>query len=392
MIQTVNEGDSSPLVVDAQVDVVSIAADIATIAGVLFAVVAAWIAVGSLRSQARGQKLESIAFTNAIWDAVNKLGSTPLQIAPSTVEIIRRIYSDLEREDTALDNTSALGNSTVSEPLSMQVPFIIGALLPRGNLDKASAPTTGFHYLDQQQARTVALGYVWTMICDESAPPPWAQGADLTTARRELAAIDRAMEAWVERVNEVAELFELAVLDQRAFVGIRSVALVQRLFVAEPYILWRNTVMPGRWGLRLFALGSAARSYHWASALQRDSLRLWVNPEGFYRSADYLGFAESLGWIIGPGSTRTGPFAQFLSWARIKIGLRAPFSERAKQGYNKIVAGLPHNPGSGYAVSDSTLSWRDVVTDPSVAARSIKKLHATMVPKRRHWSRVEKTP
>lgn len=393
MIQLADGVTTSPvrLVLDADVEVVSLSADIATVAGVLFAFVAAWIAIGSLRSQARGQKLESISFTNAIWDAVSQLGSKPVQLSPRTVWIVQRIHSDLEPHTHPIASSSSLGTIQVSEPLSMEVPFIVGALLPRGNPDKASAPAKERHYLEQQQARAVSLGYVWSTICDETAAPPWAPSADLATAREELAIIDRAMEAWVERMNEIAELFELAVLDRRAFVGIRSVALVQRLFVAEPYILWRNTVKPGRWGLRLFGLGSAARCYHWASVLQRDALRLWVNPGGFGPSIGYPGFVESLGWIIGAGSTRTDPFTRLASAVRLRNGLGSPFGHRWKRRYNKMVAELPHNPSSGYTATDRTLSWHDVATDPNIAAENIRKLHADRTVNWSNRHRVAKT-
>lgn len=224
------------------------------------------------------------------------------------------------------------------------------------------------------------------MLRDDSKNPARATPDELVSAREELAAVDRAMEAWVGKMNEIAELYELNVLDRHAFVGKRSVALVQRSFVAEPYLLWRNTVKPGRWGLRLLGLGTAARSYQWASLLQESAIGLSVDPAGFGPSATYPGLIASLGWAIGAGSTNENPFTRTLSYFRLRARLGAPFGAAAKRRHKALVNRLPHEVTSGHSGAAADLAWADTVADPTLVVEGLRLLRGPKEP--RWWTPV----
>jgi hypothetical protein len=363
-------------------DFVSQAADIATTAGVLFAVVASWIGVRSLRSQAGSQRLESLSATNVLWIEVGQLAAKTLVLSPSTLRIVQRVYADLEARANLPVRGGVLGTEPIDEPLIAGVPFAVGALLPYGTQNPQDAPDDETSYLDRQVARALALGYVRVALRDDAENPPDATPEELTSAREELAAIDEAMEAWVGKMNEIAELYELNVLDRHAFVGKRSVALVQRSFVAEPYLLWRNTVKPGRWGLRLLGLGTAARTYQWASLLQESAIGLSVNPSGFGPSATYPGLIASLGWAIGAGSTNENPFNRTSSYFRLRARLGAPFSAGAKRRHKNLINKLPHDVTSGHSDAGAGLAWADTVTDPTLVVEGLRLLREPKEPSR----------
>lgn len=373
-------------VFDGGANLVSQAADIATTAGVLFAVVASWIGVRSLRSQAGSQRLESLSATNVLWIEVGQLGAKTQALSPSTLRIVQWIYADLEARGGLPVRGGVLGTETIDHALTAGVPFVVGALLPHGTQKPQDAPDDERSYLDRQVARAFAFGYLRAVLRDDARNSAGATPEELVTAREELAAVDRAMEAWVGKMNEIAELYELNVLDRHAFVGKRSVALVQRSFVAEPYILWRNTVKPGRWGLRLLGLGTAARTYQWASLLQENAVGLSVNPARFGPSATYPGLIASLGWAIGAGSTNENPFSRASSYFRLRARLGAPFSASAKRRHKKLINKLPHDVTSGHSGAAADLTWVDTVADPTLVVEGLRLLRGPKEPT--WWSSV----
>lgn len=362
------------MVLDGGTDLIGQAADVATTVGVLFAVVASWIGLRSLRSQAGSQKLESLSATNVLWVEVGQLGSRTQVLSPSTLRIVQAIYADVESRAGLRVCGGALGTDPIDRPLTAGVPFVLGALLPRGTQDAREAPNDERSYLEHQVARAVAFGYLRAVLRDDALNPAGATPEEIATAREELTAIDRAMEEWVGKMNEIAELYELDVLDRHAFVGKRSVALVQRSFVTEPYLLWRNTVKPGRWGLRLLGLGTAARCYQWASLLQENAVGLSVNPAGFGPTATYPGLIASLGWAIGAGSTGDNPITRASSYVRLRARMAAPFSGAAKRRHRKLINGLPHDVTSGHSGAGAAITWADTAADPSVIEESLRLL------------------
>jgi hypothetical protein len=340
------------------------AANAATVIGVLVAAGAAFVAVASLRSQARSQQLTAIMTTNTLWLDVGGAVDTDIKLSRSTVTAIRRVYSELLGYPGA-----AVDTDQPATELVMRVPFIISGLLPSGTLQSGMAPNDEIQYLSKLRARTLAFGYVRTVLQDRQYSPAWATSAMKRAIERDLAALDNAMTTWVNRLNEVAELYEGNLLDRRRFVGKRSVAIIQQLFAAEPYILWRNSTTPGRWGLRVLGLGSEARRYHWRSPLQRAAIRLRVDPRGYQRSLTYPGLCERLGWIIGPGHTASNVFAWGLAQFRLKAGLGSGYTWGNKARQNEFISMLPTSVSSG--LTSTSISWRDVAADPATVRNAV---------------------
>lgn len=187
---------------------------------------------------------------------------------------------------------------------------------------------------------------------------------------------------------------------------------MQRMFVAEPYILWRNSRTPGRWGLRLLGLGAAARYYHWTSALQGAGLRLRVDPPGFAKRGTYSGHTASLGWIIGAGrrpSRIEKSLAQAWAWVRrnvpsrrsrqslirsprsarvnivrmwwsellLKVRLGTEIGPRQKLKHSAYVRALPHNAESGLPRDPGELTWEEVVGTNTLVVESLRQLRGT---------------
>ena len=211
---------------------------------------------------------------------------------------VRSSYAELNSQSAV----SAISTGRPPTPLTQRAPFIVSALFPMGNADWDAAPNVESVYLANTKSRTLALGYVRTVLSAEILSP-WIPAETRGEVYDDLAALDHAMETWVGRMNEIAELYEENLIDRRLFVRKRSVSLIQQLFAAEPYILWRNSTTPGRWGLRVLGVGAEARFYHWNSHLQNAAIRLRVDPGGYRNMGEYRGLGEALGWIIGPGTT-----------------------------------------------------------------------------------------
>jgi hypothetical protein len=346
------------------------AANAATVIGVLIAVSAAAVAVASLRTQAKSQELTAILTTNDLWLEVGRAPDRFVSLSSLTVSVVRRIYGEL----SAGDDASALMTHADSQGISLPVPFIVGSLLPQGGRERDRAPERENAYLNEMRARALALGYVRTVLGDRNRALQWLSDSDMERVLQDFATLDAAMNTWVNRMNEVAELYEGNLVDRRRFVGKRSVAIVQQLFVAEPYILWRNSTISGRWGLRVLGLGAEARLYHWRSVLQKAAIQLRedADPHGYSPSSSYRGFSACLGWIIGPGSTPRGGFARWIAEARIRRGLGAGYGARSKARQNDLVETLPRSTGSGLA--SGTLTWAGLIEEPTAVKDAIAML------------------
>ena len=164
---------------------------------------------------------------------------------------------------------SSLDGGAVDAPFTQRAPFVLGALLPTGITTRESAPADEDTYSADLRARALVLGYVRTLLEDERCRPTWM---DIVTSQQiaaDLDSLDHVLGVWVNKMNEIAELYESNLMDRRRFVGKRSASLVRLLFMAEPHILWRNSKTSGRWGIRVLGIGGEARLYHWYSPLQQ---------------------------------------------------------------------------------------------------------------------------
>jgi hypothetical protein len=75
-------------------------------------------------------------------------------------------------------------------------------------------------------------------------------------------------ERFVSEMNDIAELVESRIMNPVDFLRKRHYSVMREVYVVEPLILWRSC-QPGvgRWGMRVLALGAAARAFHWSDEL-----------------------------------------------------------------------------------------------------------------------------
>lgn len=345
-------------------------ANIAAVAGFLIAVAAAVVAARSLRSQAKSQRLDAIITTNEFWAEATRSTETPVTLSTTTVAAIRRIYDEV----LGAPYLSVLDNGPLAREIALRVPFAASMLLPIGLQDPAKSPQNEKDYLADLGLRVRAFGFVRTILDDPELRHGWLSETESKQVANDLQALDSAMARWVNRMNEVAELYGTGLIDRRSFVGKRSVMLLQQLSAAEPYILWRNSTTPGRWGLRVLGLGAEARFYHWMSPLQRAAIRQRVDPEHYGESGPYPGFAAATGWIVGPGTTSSGAIAHRWSEIRIRRRIGSSFRARSQRAQNEFVTSLPTSDDSG--LEAGSLSWGDFAADPSLVLDSAPAAHS----------------
>jgi hypothetical protein len=188
----------------------------------------------------------------------------------------------------------------------------------------------------------------------------------------------QSVEKYVNVMNEVAELYEADLIERRLFLGKRHVAIIQQAYFVEPYILWRNSIESGRWGLRILSIGHEARVYHWEQVLQQSAIRARVDPVG-YQPYDgiYLGFCGSVGWMIGPGKVSNSRLRAWCSERRTRRRLNRGFTPAAKRKQNRSILTMPRNSSSGYAPSPMTdKRWNDYVNTPGLLSTAAETIRA----------------
>ncbi len=337
------------------------AASIFTIGGFGAATAAIWFAGRQLRTQAASQKLHAVLETNRLWVDVNtSMRSEPIAFPPHVLRLILRAY----RENAPGSRPALPNHLEPATPIEMVTPFGLACLLPAGVTDPAAAPRCEREYSRLMLVRALVTGVVLTTL-DATArgldgPPALADVS--ANERVELSAcldaLHRHLRHYVNRLNEVAELYEAGLLDRRLFLTKRNTTIIRQAFVVEPYILWWNTVATGRWGMRILSLARAARMHHWADSLQRQPLRLSVEPVALRPIGDYPGLIAQTGWIVGAGHEPEP--------RRVTTGIHLPrtgshlmdgFSERDKREQNQLIHDLHLTPG------DSAAAWRDLCAD-----------------------------
>ena len=365
-------------------DIIQDVAGIATALGIPVAIAGGIIAVRSLRTQAGAQRLEAILATNVQWQEIGKSTSTPFTLSTDAIMAIRRVYAELNYEPAM----SATVTGKPASPLALSIPFITASFFPVGNTDRNAAPNAEEAYITEVRARTLVYGYVRTVLATEKLSP-WMSPATREEIRDQFDRLDRAMEQWVNKINEIAELYENELIDRQLFVRKRSVVIIQQLFAAEPYILWRNCTDLQRWGLRVLSLGAEARMYHWYLYLQhagyphfhRAAIKLRVDPDGYGPTDSYDGFCNSAGWILGARITAGNMSHMKPSERKLRRRLGLGFSEPNKKLQNDVIESLPRDSESGLPAGP--FDWLDTARkdDPVKLRSAISSLTGTVQPK-----------
>lgn len=340
------------------VDAISAVAGIATILGVPIALFAVLAGARQLRSQAESQALTAILETNKLWAEVSD-AQRDLRLSATTVREIREIY------DVVRGKSESVLEGAPDGPMTARVPFILGALFPVGIQNSDDAPQDSDTYNDLLVERAIVVGYALNRLrlrCVEGSPSYDSEIAD------DVKAIQSAVEGWVNRLNEVAELYGEDLIDQRLFIGKRHVALAQQAFFAEPYILWRNTTFSGRWGVRLLALGQEARRYHWTHPLQTSPVMARLDPEGFESRSDYDGFTKRVGWMFGQDRTdHTLKTAERL----LRSNLGSAFDSESRRQQNALIGRMPIARRLASSNDAGRLRWEEVVASPEGLVQAI---------------------
>jgi hypothetical protein len=339
-------------------DMISAGAAIATILGVPIALLAVTAGARQLQSQAKSQALSAILETNTLWADVSA-SQTEVTLSAQTVREIILGYDVLGAPLESVLKGAPEG------PIAARTPFILGALLPVGLKDPEDAPQDSDAYNDLLVERAIAVGYTLNRLrlrCIEGSDTHSPEIAD------DVKALEHAVEGWVNRLNEVAELYGEDLIDRRLFIGKRHVALAQQAFFAEPYVLWRNTMFSGRWGVRLLALGQEARRYHWTHPLQTSSVMGRLDPEGFGLRSDYDGLMSRVGWMFGPDRTdHTMKHAERL----LGTSLGSAFDGPSRSQQNALIGRLPIAERQASGKDAGRLRWEEVVPAPDGLTRAI---------------------
>lgn len=96
------------------------------------------------------------------------------------------------------------------------------------------------------------------------------------------------------------------------------------------------------------------------SELQRASIALSSDPDGYGPRPDYAGFGGSVGWIISAGREPHTAAARAIARRRLTWGLGHAYSRRNKRAQNEVVASLPHDATSGLPTGKT---WDEVSPD-----------------------------
>lgn len=231
----------------------------AAVAGGLTAVVGLVFGVRQLALQARAAKLSVLVVINEAWKKRKEIAldrtdrdrwtsETPLSL--ETAAIVRE----------ALGASKASPVAATSTPLLDPVPFALLLLSPQWS-ERASPvkATDEESYTSQLRRRCEASFLAFEALNGEDA-------AD--EPREAFARLSLMAERFVSEMNDIAELVESRIMNPIDFLRKRHYSVMREVYVVEPLILWRSC-QPGvgRWGMRVLALGAAARAFHWSDEL-----------------------------------------------------------------------------------------------------------------------------
>jgi hypothetical protein len=265
--------------------------DVAQIGATAIAAGGLLLTASQVRSQNTLARLERVSGANEEW---TRWRDDPKREKPAwdprTVAAIRQVYTD------EISASTPTRFEPAPAPADGDLPWLLGVLLPARRADpEAQAPRSEPDYRRLQDARAANVMHVLR----------WLRESRDAAVKANVATVEAAVRRYIDHLSSLAEKYEFGMLDRVAFLGKYHRNLVQAAFHLEPYILANNALTQPtvRNGMRILALGEAAREFHWHRAIQRGAIR--ANAQ-----------CEELGWVIGKsdGRTPTG-----LAWLRHRI-------------------------------------------------------------------------
>lgn len=161
------------------------------------------------------------------------------------------------RQTLAVSGAAPL--AVTSTPLLDPVPFALLLVAPQWPDHAGSTIVTNEEsYIAQLKRRCEASFVTFEALSSDEAAEP----------RESFARLSLLGERFVSEMNDIAELVESRIMNPVDFLRKRHYAVMREAYVVEPLILWR-ACQPGvgRWGMRVLALGAAARAFHWSDEL-----------------------------------------------------------------------------------------------------------------------------
>ena len=335
---------------------ISNVAAIVTIATFAAGLAGIWFGARQMRTQAVAQKLTSVIETNNLWKEVQDVVGSLTEISSGTLLLVRAIF-----DEVIVDRVSALPRQVNGLPsISKGPPFSVTPLFQARALEARAAPKSHVEYEREMLDRAFTFALLFSTLTaigegrllkikDEES----ISAEQVNCVKADLQNLEKSMERYVGQMNNLAELYEQGLTPRRLFLGKRHIAILQQSFAAEPYILWRNSVKDDRWGMRVLALGQAARSYHWQSLIHTKDISLRGDPVGYGQNETYTGLNQSIGTIIAQGSTDKGFFKAAVNQIderHLLNGFRRKDKKRQNNLREDLAAALPREiePSEGW--------------------------------------------
>lgn len=231
----------------------------AALAGGIAAVIGVVFGLRQLALQAQAAKLSVLVVINEGWKKRKNIAldrtdrdrwTSEAPLSPETTAVVRQ----------ALGVSGAAPVAVTSTPLLDPVPFALLLLAPQWS--GAANPVIARNeesYTAQLKRRCEASFVAFEALSnDDAAEEP----------REAFARLSLMTERFVSEMNDIAELVESRIMNPVDFLRKRHFSVMREVYVVEPLILWRSC-QPGvgRWGMRVLALGAAARAFHWTDEL-----------------------------------------------------------------------------------------------------------------------------
>lgn len=336
----------------------------------LFALIGLAFVAKQSKVQANSQELESLIETDRRWVAATKSASVTL--SAKTLSVIGKIY-----RLPGISATSCLPGDIDLKDVTKGAPYIMEFLLPswehpstyeeepscsrqrrlegtaKGQTD-LNPPATEREYLEfalthRASSALIVLDVLEQIRMGESTTIK-ALNLDhdsVSAVRDDFENLCKAMNGFVNDLNDIAEFFDFGLINRKAFLGKRHVSILRIAAAAEPYVLWKCVNDQSRWGLRVLSLGNAARAYHRRSKIQQGLIRFSFDPP------EYPGLGTNIGplFFAAESQNKTSRLGNAINTFVVRGAIGKSFSFSTKSRQNTTCREL-----------------RDVIRDDSEAA------------------------
>lgn len=305
--------------------------------------------------QANSQEFASLIVTDERWVTATKSEGVPL--SANTLEVIRKIY-----RLPGISAASCLPPNIELNAVTREVPYIMEFLLPSWERNRPiedvpagthsrertiteregfvpDPPVTEKQYLEFALGHRVSSALIVLDILEQIrvGEPAAIEALDLdidavTSVRVNFTDLCKTMTGFVNGLNNIAEFFDLGLINRKAFLGKRHVSIIRIATATEPYVLWKCVNDRSRWGLRVLSLGSAARAYHRLSKIQQGLIAFAFDPQ------EYRGLGTTIGPLFSATESQkmASRFGVALNTFIVRAAIGKCFGSTAKGRQNNV--------------------------------------------------------